>query len=492
MDQVRGPDDHIIGHLEDDGKTVTDGEGKVVGVMDDYGSVVPVPADSSILPSPLPSPLPAPTCSTMDEPRELASNSSLGGPFNNEVIVGQMSSLARSDEARLQMARRDVQQAPNGQSLGTLQPDGKTVVDSEGKVVGVRNADGSVLTTPLSGVPMASVVASQSTVAGTSVNDAENGTIGQLQDDGLVTGCKLVVREDGNVLGIRNSDGSIVGGSLAGVPATAVRACSSTVATVPRADAPDCMEQKVAAKSCHFIGTLQPDGSTVINADGNVVGYRYADGGAVVTRGPLLSAQSTVAGSTVSDADGNAIGELQDESLLTGGKLVVGDNGNVVGVRNGDGSIVGGSIVGRPAGDVLAGSSSLSVRFKVTGADGTTIGTAKPDGATIVDGEGNIVGKRVAEGGYIVMSGMSGVPAAHVVASSSTLAADGAVEGDKCYRIGQLLDDGKTVADDAGNVVGVRHEDGSIVSTCPIYGGGIGTGGPIDASKCVDHPNDSM
>ena len=39
----------------------------------------------------------------------------------------------------------DVVKGPDGQTIGTLQPDGKTVVDSEGNVVGVRSADGAVV-----------------------------------------------------------------------------------------------------------------------------------------------------------------------------------------------------------------------------------------------------------------------------------------------------------------------------------------------------------
>ena len=172
--KVTNADGHPIGHLQDDGKTIVDGEGNVVGVRKEDGSVVGgsiagVPADSVL----------APNSRVMDD-------GTVKGADNT--------------------------------TIGTLQSDGKTVVDANGKVVGTRNPDGgSVVSNGMSGASADSVVASQSEVSNGAVTAADGSPIGTLGDDGMT-----VVDESGNVVGVRGEDGSIVGGSIAGLPADSV------------------------------------------------------------------------------------------------------------------------------------------------------------------------------------------------------------------------------------------------------------------------------
>merc|ERR1712035_310355 len=107
---------------------------------------------------------------------------------------------------------------PDGQTIGTLQPDGKTVADSEGNVVGVRSADGAVVATPLSGVPVDDVVATESRVSADGTVKVGGKPVGQLQPDGVT-----VVDGVGNVVGVRNADGSIMSPhTSAPVPGTEV------------------------------------------------------------------------------------------------------------------------------------------------------------------------------------------------------------------------------------------------------------------------------
>merc|ERR1739836_130239 len=90
----------------------------------------------------------------------------------------------------------DVVKGPDGQTIGTLQPDGMTVVDSEGNVVGVRSPDGAVVATPLSGVPVDDVVATESRVTADGTVKVGGKPVGHLQPDGVT-----VVDGVGNVVG---------------------------------------------------------------------------------------------------------------------------------------------------------------------------------------------------------------------------------------------------------------------------------------------------
>ena len=110
----------------------------------------------------------------------------------------------------------DVVKGPDGQTIGTLQPDGKTVVDSEGNVVGVRSADGAVVATPLSGVPVDDVVASDSRVTADGTVTVGGKPIGHLLPDGVT-----VVDALGNVVGVRNADGSIMSPEAAAAASSA-------------------------------------------------------------------------------------------------------------------------------------------------------------------------------------------------------------------------------------------------------------------------------
>lgn len=102
----------------------------------------------------------------------------------------------------------------DGTTIGTLRSDG-LVADSSGKVIGLRNDDGTVVASSVSGLPLAGVVCSRSILDGTLVRWPGGHLIGHLEDDGVT-----VVDDDGSVVGVRGSfDGAIVSASTAVVPA---------------------------------------------------------------------------------------------------------------------------------------------------------------------------------------------------------------------------------------------------------------------------------
>ena len=162
-----------------------------------------------------------------------------------------------------------------GKPVGHLQPDGVTVVDGEGNVVGVRNADGSIMSPPTSAPVPGTEVVPQSTVDGDVVTGPDGQTIGTLQPDG-----KTVVDSEGGVVGVRSADGAVVATPLSGVPVDDV------VATESRVSADGTV--KVGGKP---IGRLQPDGVTVVDGVGNVVGVRNADG-SIMSPDAAAAAQS--------------------------------------------------------------------------------------------------------------------------------------------------------------------------------------------------------
>ena len=117
-------------------------------------------------------------------------------------------------------------QTLDGQTVGTLRSDGSVTVSpttpsfpswqdvnaSDATIIGLMNADGSVALSSVSGLPLDSVVSSQSTVSGTTVRTAAGRLIGYLQNDGAT-----VLNSDGSFVGARQVDGAVVGGSIARV-----------------------------------------------------------------------------------------------------------------------------------------------------------------------------------------------------------------------------------------------------------------------------------
>ena len=138
------------------------------------------------------------------------------------------------------------------------------MLGEDGKVVGTRNSEGGAVTkSSMSGVAAEDIVASQSDVHNGLVTGADGGTIGHLHYDGMT-----VVDDDSKAIGIRNDDGAIIGGPIAGVNSDDVAAPKSTVED----------DGSVLGPGGRTIGTLQDDGSTVVRDDGSVVGKRNQDG----------------------------------------------------------------------------------------------------------------------------------------------------------------------------------------------------------------------
>ena len=130
----------------------------------------------------------------------------------------------------------DTLRGPDGETIGTLRSDGTVAVSPEAPsfpswqdadptdaiVIGRMNRamghehssghHGSIFLSSVSGLPLDSVVSSQSTVNGTTVMTADGHTVGDLQDDGTT-----VLDGEGNLAGVRQADGAIVGGSTARV-----------------------------------------------------------------------------------------------------------------------------------------------------------------------------------------------------------------------------------------------------------------------------------
>ena len=128
----------------------------------------------------------------------------------------------------------DTLRGPDGETIGTLRSDGTVAVSPEAPsfpswqdadptdaiVIGRMNRamghehssghHGSIFLSSVSGLPLDSVVSSQSTVKGTTVMTADGHTVGDLQDDGTT-----VLDGEGNLAGVRQADGAIVGGSTA-------------------------------------------------------------------------------------------------------------------------------------------------------------------------------------------------------------------------------------------------------------------------------------
>ena len=113
-----------------------------------------------------------------------------------------------------------VVKGPRGQTIGTLQRDGRTVVDSEDRVVGEWNADGALMATPLSGIHVEDVVAADSAAF---IVGPDGESIGALHPDG-----NTVVDPLGNPLGVRNGDGSI--------------AAPATIVKIAKKDTPESVE----------------------------------------------------------------------------------------------------------------------------------------------------------------------------------------------------------------------------------------------------------
>lgn len=111
--------------------------------------------------------------------------------------------------------------------IGTLHAEGM-VVDSTGTVVGLRKADGSIVSTTIAGLPFDRVVSSRSTVEGTKVVKADGHPIGHLQADGVT-----VVGGDGNVIGVRRKDGAVVRDSKASADALGRLQASPVPSPVP-------------------------------------------------------------------------------------------------------------------------------------------------------------------------------------------------------------------------------------------------------------------
>ena len=106
-------------------------------------------------------------------------------------------------------------QAPSFKSWQDADPSDATVIGRMNRAMGHEHSSGhhaSIFLSSVSGLPLDSVVSSQSTVKGTTVMTAEGHTVGDLQDDGTT-----VLDGDGNLAGVRQVDGAIVGGSIARV-----------------------------------------------------------------------------------------------------------------------------------------------------------------------------------------------------------------------------------------------------------------------------------
>jgi len=130
----------------------------------------------------------------------------------------------------------DTLRGPDGKTIGTLRYDGTVAVSPEApsfpswqdadpndaivigrmnRAMGHEHSSGhhaSIFLSSVSGLPLDSVVSSQSTVKGTTVMTADGHTVGDLQDDGTT-----VLDGEGNLAGVRQADGAIVGGSIARV-----------------------------------------------------------------------------------------------------------------------------------------------------------------------------------------------------------------------------------------------------------------------------------
>ena len=130
----------------------------------------------------------------------------------------------------------DTLRGPDGETIGTLRSDGTVAVSPEApsfpswqdadptdaivigrmnRAMGHEHSSGhhaSIFLSSVSGLPLDSVVSSQSTVKGTTVMTADGHTVGDLQDDGTT-----VLDGEGNLAGVRQADGAIVGGSIARV-----------------------------------------------------------------------------------------------------------------------------------------------------------------------------------------------------------------------------------------------------------------------------------
>ena len=128
----------------------------------------------------------------------------------------------------------DTLRGPDGETIGKLRSDGTVAVSPEAppfplwqdadptdatvigrmnRAMGHEHSSGhhaSIFLSSVSGLPLDSVVASQSTVQGITVMTADGHKVGDLQDDG-----KTVLDGDGNLAGVRRFDGAIVGGSIA-------------------------------------------------------------------------------------------------------------------------------------------------------------------------------------------------------------------------------------------------------------------------------------
>ena len=191
--------------------------------------------------------------------------------------------------------------APDGSTIGQLQNDGILVVGPDGNCIGTRKDDGAVIAGHVAGVPAASVLAATSTLTPDKEVKAPDGSvIGKLQGE-----CGIVADDAGKCVGVMYDDGAVIANSIAGLPVVNVVACDSSVK-------PD---QTVVGPDGLAIGTLQPDGITVLGDDDKCVGVMNEDGPVVTSSVTGLPPDNVVASvSTVTD----------DQKVLGPGDEVVG------------------------------------------------------------------------------------------------------------------------------------------------------------------------
>ncbi|MDO6748346.1 Flp pilus assembly protein CpaB [Gilvimarinus sp. 1_MG-2023] len=309
---VRDKNGKIIGRVVD-GKIV-DKSGKVIGRVDKSGNAIGLSGES---------------LGVVEE----------AVVDRDGNVVGQVKEVVRDSSGRVIGEIQEVVRDANGKVIGRV-VNGK-LVDTDGKVIGKVNADGSVTGNDgkVLGIVEKAVLDKNGNVVGTV--DASGRAVGL---DGEVIGRaeKIMMGENGEVLGevvevVRDASGNIVGK----VEEVVRDANGNVIGRV--------VNGQVVDTEGNVIGTVNADGSVtgtngeilgkvekaVVDASGNIVGHVNADGTAVGADGQVLgTVENAVLGAdgqeldeqtqVVRDADGNVIGRFVD------GQVVDAD-GNVIG-----------------------------------------------------------------------------------------------------------------------------------------------------------------
>ena len=448
--QVVGPNGEHIGL----GREVLDADGNIIGRIDEQGRFIDRDGNlAGVLGA---------------DGRIRAVRGAYDGPLEEGQVIG--------DNGEVMGPHRMVYDR-DGNVLGRLDEWGQ-LVDKDGNVIAVLDENGKLVTPQRRdtwGIEEGAVIGpdGERMGPGRTLLDRHGNVLGTVDEHGIVRNA------DGEIIGAIGEDGRYVPRFRIPEVGTVVGANGETIGE----------DNTLLDRHGNVLGTIGADGK-VRDADGNVIGEIGTDGryhpiewpatGRVPPEGTVVGDNGEVMGpgGTVLDAEGNVIGYMGENGV------VVDADGNVVGWLGPDGKL-------RRAGDVVGmNGETLGENGQVYDADGTLLGTVNEKGM-LVDEDGTIVGwvdgdgvlrrigdvigedgETLGEGGQVLDK--DGNVLGTLNEDGLLVAADGTVAGwidaqgtlrrigDVVGKNGETLGEGGQIIDRDGNVIGTLGADGKV------------------------------